>query len=195
MPLGVPRLGNGPAPALTAPGIVAARCNPFGHSVGKGGDRGPRHLMGGLYPAAYEGGKKWYCANRVDGRYRMTCQCDPPHRGQEMPLCYAHVAMIGRRMAGVCPPCVMPPAALELHQRINAAQAGVTLLMRRGAPREVVAAGVAEVDGLSAMMTELVLRGIAHKCRLTLAEVSLWMTSLTGSPTMRRSVTSRPVTR
>ncbi len=157
---------------LAAPGIIVARCNPFGHGVGRGGDRGPKHLMGGLYSAAYEGAKKWYCPRPVDGRYRMVCQCDPPHRGQEMPLCYGHVAQIGRRMSGVCPPCVMPPAALELHQRINGAQAVVTALMRRGASREVVAQAVAEVDGLSAMMTELVLRGIAHKCQLTLTEVS-----------------------
>lgn len=157
---------------IISPGFVVARCNPFGHGVGPGGDRGPRHLMGGLYPAAYEGAKKWYCPQPVDGRYRMSCQCDPPHRGQVMDLCYGHVQQIGRRMSGVCPPCVMPPQALELHQRINGAQAGVQLLMRGGAPREVVAAAVAEVDSLSAMMTELVLRGVAHKCRLTLTEVS-----------------------
>lgn len=164
----VPRLGNGPSAAGTATGIVVARCNPFGH----GTDRGPKHLMGGLYSAAYEGAQKWFCPNRVDGRYRMTCQCDPPHRGQVMDLCTAHVAQIGRRMSGVCPPCVMPPVALELHQRIQGAQAGVTRLMRGGAPREVVARAVAEVDGLSDMMTELVRRGVAHRCQLTLTEVS-----------------------
>jgi hypothetical protein len=150
------------------PAIVAARCNPFGHAT----DRGPRHLMGGLYGPAYEGAKKWYCLNRVDGRYRMTCQCDPPHRGQVMDLCYEHVRMITKRMSGVCPPCVMPPAALELHGRIQAAQAGVTLLMRGGADPGVIQRAVSEADQLGHMMTELVLRGIAHRCQLTLTEVS-----------------------
>jgi hypothetical protein len=47
--------------APEAPGVAVERCNPFGHSTGKGGDRGPRHLMGGLYSAAHEGEKKWFC--------------------------------------------------------------------------------------------------------------------------------------
>jgi hypothetical protein len=177
MPGQLARLGNGPSAAGSAPGIVVARCNPFGH----GTDRGPKHLMGGLYSAAYEGAQKWFCPNRVDGRYRMTCQCDPPHRGQVMDLCIAHVAQIGRRMSGVCPPCVMPPAALELHQRIQAAQAGVTLLMRGRAPREVVQRAVSEADQLGEMMNELVVRGIAHRCQLTLTEVSLCRSRSTGS--------------
>jgi hypothetical protein len=160
------------APRLEAPGIAVVRCNPFGHSTGRGGDRGPRHLMGGLYGAEYEGAKKWFCPNPADGRYRMTCQCDPPHRGQEMPLCYQHVRMIGKRMAGICPPCVMPPAALELHQRITAAQAGVVILMRGGAPHDVVQRAVSQAEQLGQQMTELVLRGIAHRCQLTVTEVS-----------------------
>jgi hypothetical protein len=168
----LPRLGNGPAPAGMAPGIIVARCNPFGHTTGPGGDRGPRHLMGGLYSAAYEGEKKWYCPNRVDGRYRMTCQCDPPHRGQEMPLCYSHVAMIGRRMSGICPPCVMPPEARALHQLIQDAQALAAGYAAQGAPREIVRAAVDRADDLGLQMNELVVRGIAHRCRLTLTEVS-----------------------
>lgn len=160
-----------PGPA-EAPGIIVVRCNPFGHTTGRGGDRGPRHLMGGLYGPAYEGAKKWYCPNPADGRYRMTCACG--HRGQEMPLCYSHVAMIGRRMAGICPPCVMPPEALALHQRIQAAQAGAVMLMRGGADRETIARAVSEADQLGLMMTELVERGIAHRCRLMLTEISLW---------------------
>ena len=158
--------------AYEAPGVAVVRCNPFGHSNGRGGDRGPRHLMGGLYSPAYEGDKKWFCPNPADGRYRMTCQCDPPHRGQIMHLCYSHVAMIGKRMAGICPPCVMPPAALELHQRITTAQAGAALLVQIGAPPGAIAQAVAEADQLGLMMTELVTRGVAHRCQLTVTEVS-----------------------
>jgi hypothetical protein len=172
----IPRLGNGRPAAGTAPGIIVARCNPFGHSVGRGGDNGPRHLMGGLYSAAHEGAKKWYCTNPVDGRYRMTCQCDPPHRGQEMPLCYSHVQQIGRRMSGVCPPCVMPPQARALHELIQAAQGLAAGYARQGAPAEIVRAAVARADDLGLQMTELVLRGVCHRCQLTLTEVSLWPT-------------------
>jgi hypothetical protein len=174
MPAGqfVPALPGPQSGLFGAPGIVMARCNPFGHSVGRGGDRGPRHLMGGLYSAAYEGAKKWFCENPADGRYRMTCQCDPPHRGQEMLLCYSHVAQIGRRMAGVCPPCVMPVEARALHELIQAAQGLAAGYARQGAPAEIVRAAVAKADDLSLQMNELVLRGIAHRCQLTLTEVS-----------------------
>lgn len=156
----------------SAYGLIAARCNPFGHSSGPGGDRGPKHLMGGLYSAAYEGAKKWVCENRSDGRYRMTCQCDPPHRGQLMELCYPHVAQIGRRMAGVCPPCVMPPEARALHQLIQDAQSLAAGYAAQGAPAEIVRAAVDRADDFGLQMTELVLRGIAHRCQLTLTEVS-----------------------
>lgn len=161
-----------PAGSGAAPGIIVVRCNPFGHTTGRGGDRGPRHLMGGLYSAAYEGAKKWYCPNPAEGRYRMTCQCDPPHRGQEMPLCYPHVAMISRRMAGICPPCVMPPEALALHERVQAAQAGAAILIRARAGRDLIDRAVSEAEQLGQMMNELVARGIAHRCRLTLTEIS-----------------------
>jgi hypothetical protein len=106
----------------------------------------------------------------ADGRYRMACACG--HVGQVMPLCYAHVAMIGKRQAGVCPPCVMPPEALELHERIKRAQGRVALLVAIGAPPAEVSAAVSAAEGLGLMMTDLVIRGIAHRCPLHLTEVS-----------------------
>lgn len=169
---------GGKVPGLTiltsdgAPAIHVVKCNPYGHSTGTGGDRGPRHLLGGLYGPQYEGPQKWRCENNADGRYRMTCQCDPPHRGQEMPLCYPHVRMIGRRQAGVCPPCVMPPQALALHEEIQRAGGRVSALYRAGADPALIQAAISRYDDLGAMMTELVLRGIAHKCPLTLTEIS-----------------------
>jgi hypothetical protein len=151
-------------------GILLARCNPYGHSTGRGGDRGPRHLGGGLWGPEYEGRQKWTCTSLADGRYRMTCRCG--HVGQVMPLCYQHVAMISKRQAGICPPCVMPPAALELHERIQRAQGHAATLAMLGADPAAVAAAVAQAEGLGAMMTDLVTRGIAHRCPLTLTEVS-----------------------
>lgn len=188
---GPPPMPHGPV-QWAAPGLAVVRCNPFGHSTGRGGDRGPRHLMGGLYGPQYEGDKKWFCPNRADGRYRMTCQCDPPHRGQEMPLCYPHVAMIGKRMAGICPPCVMPPEALALHERIQAAQAGAVMLARGGADRATVGRAIAEAEQLGLMMTDLVKRGVAHRCPLTLTEVSLWPCWYTGSNSRATCAAPRP---
>jgi len=158
------------SPAPGAPGIILGRCNPFGHTTGRGGDRGPRHLLGGLYGAEYEGPVKWECRNPADGIYVMTCECG--HRGQRMPLCYPHVRMIGKRQAGTCPPCVMPPAALELHEAIGRARTTVLLLNEGGAPRDRVLAAISREEDLSAAMTDLYLRGIIHRCPLTLTEIS-----------------------
>jgi hypothetical protein len=80
--------------------------------------------------------------------------------------------MIGKRSAGVCPPCVMPPEALELHERIRAAQGRAATLAMLGAEPAAVAAAVGVAEQLGAMMTDLVIRGIAHRCPLTLTEVS-----------------------
>jgi hypothetical protein len=156
------------APAV--PAVLTGRCNPFGHSTGRGGDAGPRHLAGGLYTAAYEGAQKWFCPNAADGRYRMSCACG--HVGQEMKLCYAHVAMITRRMSRVCPPCVMPPQALALHEQVSSAQAAVGRLMLGRADPLAIRAAIAQVEDLGRMMNELVERGVAHKCPLTLTEIS-----------------------
>ena len=156
------------AAARGAPGITVVRCNPYGH----GTMRGPRHLMGGLYGPQYEGPKKWECRAPMDGYWRMTCQCDPPHRGQRMPLCYAHVREIGRRQAGTCPPCVMPPAALALHEDIQRAQGRVYALYQAGADPAILQAAVTRHEDLSAAMTDLYVRGIIHRCPLILTEVS-----------------------
>lgn len=159
------------AAAPEAPaGILLGRCNPYGHSTGRGGDAGPRHLGGGLWGPEFEGRQKWQCTNLADGRYRM--ECGHGHRGQVMPLCYAHVAMISKRQAEVCPPCVMPPEALELHEAITRAQGHVAALVAMGAGPEYVRAAVARAEALGAAMTDLVVRGIAHRCHLTLTEVS-----------------------
>jgi len=158
------------SPGVEVPAVHLLRCNPYGHSTGPGGDSGPRHLMGGLYGPEYEGPEKWVCRSHADGWYRMTCQCG--HRGQKMPLCQPHVEMISRRQSGVCPPCVMPPAARELHEAIQRAQAAVVALQWAGADRDTLRAGISRAENLSAEMTDLYLRGIIHKCPLTLTEVS-----------------------
>jgi hypothetical protein len=155
---------------LAAPAVHLLRCNPYGHSTGPGGDRGPKHLMGGLYGPQYEGPQKWACESFADGWYVMTCGCG--HKGQRMPLCYPHVMMIGRRQSGICPPCVMPPGARELWEDIQRAQAAVVALHLKGAPASQIKAGVDRAENLSLEMTGMYLRGLIHRCPLTLTEVS-----------------------
>lgn len=156
---------------VEAPGVILARCNPYGHTTGRGGARGPKHLLGGLYGPEYEGEIKWECRNPADGTYRMTCECE--HRGQEMLLCYEHVRMIGKRQAGICPPCVMPPEARELHEAIGRARTDVLRLTGMpGISRDYLLAAIGRENDLSTAMTELYLRGIIHRCPLTLTEIS-----------------------
>lgn len=153
---------------LAAPAVIIQRCNPFGHASQFGG--GPRHLMGGLYDARYEGRIKWECTNPATGRYRMTCRCE--HQGQVMPLCTAHVYMIQKRMAGICPRCVMPPEALALFEDIKRTQGNVIALHARGAERPVILAAITRAEELGQMMNDLVIRGIAHRCPLIVSEIS-----------------------
>lgn len=161
------------SPASNPPGPPALhleRCNPYGHTTGRGGDRGPRHLLGGLYGPEYEGAKKWVCENLADGYWVMTCACG--HKGQRMPLCYPHVAMISKRQSQICPPCVMPPAARALYEDITRAQAHVVALHLAEAPGEQIRAGVSIAEGLALEMTLMYEQGFIHRCPLTLTEVS-----------------------
>ena len=84
-------------------------CNPYGYEddrmVVLGGTRDPQR-------EAYQ----WQCRNYADARYWMTCANG--HRGR-VTLCYGHVWMIGRRQAGLCPRCALPPRARELEERCN----------------------------------------------------------------------------
>ena len=145
--------------------VVAVRCDPFGH----GTDRGPRHLMGGLFGAAYEGPWKWRCLNTADGRFIMTCPYG--HQGDPRYLCYPHVMMITRRMSGVCTRCALPPEARELwedQQRYSgmlarAKEAGDYAELRRVLSR---------LDDLGRLSVEQVQRGIVRKVPMRLEEIS-----------------------
>lgn len=150
-----------------APAVHLLRCNPYGHSTGAGGDRGPKHLMGGLYGPQYEGGMKWQCQSAADGWYVMTCRCG--HKGQRMPLCGPHVLEIGRRQSSVCPPCAMPPRARELHEAIGRARSAIVSAHMMGWS---TAEAVSRHEALAVEMTELYHRGIIHRCPLILSEVS-----------------------
>ena len=145
--------------------IVAVRCDPFGH----GTDRGPRHLMGGLFAAAYEGPYKWQCANKADGRFVMLCPYG--HQGEPRHLCYAHVQMIGKRMSGVCTRCALPPEALELWEDLGRYRGMMVAASRAGDEYEIkrLESKLKDLDRLSA---EQVQRGIVRKVQMRLEEIS-----------------------
>jgi hypothetical protein len=137
---------------------TGAWCDPFGYESDV-------RVLGGTHDAKHER-HVWYCRNRADGRYRMTCVNG--HSGT-VRLCYAHVQMITRRMSGLCPACAFPPRFRDLDetcQRLTAEWFG----MLPGRQRAEVGRRLEE---LREMMTEMYQRGeIRTGAPLTLTEVS-----------------------
>jgi hypothetical protein len=109
------------------PTLLHEQCNPYGH----GTDRGPRHLLGGVYGPEYEGKYKWTCERPAQGRFTFVCAVG--HRGVPTPLCYAHVEEITKRMSQLCPACAFPPEARELTESIETCQRQLAVLNNRGA--------------------------------------------------------------
>lgn len=168
---------------MTGTGLLTARCDPFGAESRV-------QLLGGLYPESHVGKIMWHCSSRADGRWRMTCtggaygerrapdgglvaaySCDGGHQGQVMPLCLAHVAMLRKRSAGLCPACAWPPKARALTEAMQARQGDIAEAARLG-----LYAAAARLQGtleqLQAGMNEMVAAGLVHKCPLRLTEVS-----------------------
>ena len=108
-PYGLPaELDNTPRWLSDRSAGVGAFCDPFGYESDV-------RVLGGVADPGREK-HSWYCRNRADGRYMMTCQAG--HRGY-MRLCYPHVYMITKRMNGICPRCAFPPAVRELTEAIE----------------------------------------------------------------------------
>lgn len=145
--------------------VVTVKCDPFGH----GTDRGPRHLMGGLFGTSYEGPYKWQCPNRADGRFVMTCPHG--HKGEPRYLCYAHVAMITRRMSGVCTACALPAEARELWEDQQRYSGMLAAARHAGDQREVTRL-LSRLDDIGRKSVEQVQRGIARKVPMRLEEIS-----------------------
>lgn len=141
------------------PGHGYGRCNPFGYETGS------MSVLGGLRDPKHEK-HIWYCRNHAEGRYQMTCVNG--HRGT-MVLCRAHVMMIRRRMAGLCPACAMPPQARSLEESMNRLMAEISC---EPDPARRYQMG-ARLEDLRAQMSELVERGIVSTgAPLRLTEVS-----------------------
>lgn len=142
-------------------GVLVRRCDPFGHESG-----GPRRLEGGFYGPEALGPHMWHCQARADARYRYTCRCG--HQGPAQWLCNGHVMMIRRRMSGVCPPCAHPPAEIELQAQMEH--------VRQSASPAMSAVELLGIEGklwdLQDRLNALVRRGLVHRCRVALGEVS-----------------------
>ncbi len=169
-----------------APGIAVERCNPFGHAT----DKGPKHLMGGMYGPQYEGKIKWVCKAPATGRYRMECRCDALRHvpAPVMPLCLHHLAMIRKRMSDACTTCMLPQRNIELANEYLAVQDLLRTAQLDGAPEARLLALVSRLNRIGEQIHEMTCqaclvpgalphdhprdRPMAHKCKLTLVEVS-----------------------
>lgn len=155
-------------------GMLGQRCNPYGF----GTDAGPRHVMGGLFPASraardlvLEDGQHGIgvCERLADGWYVMRCPAG--HHGPRMPLCYPHVAQIQKRMAATCTACVMPAESRQLWEDQEAA----TVQLRRAyAARDhrEIARLQARIEDIGVAQVELTRRGLTPRRPLRLEEVS-----------------------
>lgn len=146
------------------PAFTQARCNPYGHESG-----GPRHLFGGLFSASHEGPYKWTCESRADGRYVMSCEYG--HTGPVISLCYAHVYMIGKRMAGVCTRCAMPPEARDVWEDLQRQYTRFSQARQAGDQRAMQSIAL-RIEDLNQLSVEQVLRGVVRKTSMQLREIS-----------------------
>lgn len=148
-------------------GYGVARCNPYGHAT----DRGPKHLLGGIYGPEYEGHVKWECPNPAAGRFYM--QCETGHRGPLVDLCIPHVRMITRRQSGLCTRCAWPPEAIAIEMDIRSGQNTLRELLDAGAWESSYAAQVRrKLWAMTYRMDELVQSGRIRKRPLRLIEAS-----------------------
>jgi len=142
-------------------GVLVRRCDPFGYESG-----GPRHLEGGFYGLEALGPHLWKCTARADARYNYCCRCG--HKGRQAWLCNGHRAMIAQRMSGVCPPCAHPPAEIEIQAQMNAVRQSATI----GLGYTQLTALEGKLWDLQDRLNRLVERGLVHRCRVQLVEVS-----------------------
>ena len=154
--------------------LLHQRCDPYGY----GSDRGPRHLMGGVFGPEYAGRDLilkdglhgiGVCERAADGWYHMICPVG--HQGPKMPLCYAHKAMIERRMAATGTACVMPPESRELWEDQRRAEESLRRAYQAG-DGAAVRAIQARIEDIGAQQVELTRRGLTPKRPMRLVEVS-----------------------
>jgi hypothetical protein len=154
--------------------LLHERCNPYGF----GTDRGPKHLMGGVFGPEYAGRDLvlqdglhgiGICERNADGWYVM--QCPAGHTGPRMPLCYQHVQMIAKRMAGCCTACVMPPESRELWEAQRSCEEQLRGALAARDDREARRLQARIMD-IGEQQVELTRRGLTPRRPLKLTEVS-----------------------
>jgi len=115
-------------------------------------------------------------------------ECPGGHRGQVMPLCGTHareftvgppkpgydrslapVGQVGGTVSNqMCPACMWPKDAGQLHHLMEALQAEMAQTMLIDRRRDMAA----RLETMKTRMDELHLTGVIHKCPLRLTEVS-----------------------
>jgi len=170
---------------MTGTGLLTEICDPYGAESGI-------KLLGGLYPENQVGRIMWHCSNHAAARYRMICQggeygsrtapdggsvagyvCDGGHQGQIMPLCLDHRREIAKRQSEACPRCLYPESTVPLFKRIEVLTQQITAITSSPFVNySHLARLTSQQDQLMAEGDELIARGIVHKCRLSLVEVS-----------------------
>ena len=154
--------------------LLHTRCNPYGF----GTDRGPRHLMGGVFGPEYAGRDLvladgmhgiGICERPADGWFIMVCPAQ--HSGPKMPLCYPHVGMIQKRMAATCTACVMPPESRELWEEQRAVENQLRGALHARDDRAVRRLK-ARIDDIGRAQVDLTNRGLTPRRPLRLVEVS-----------------------
>lgn len=164
-------------------GLLVQSCEAYENKAGEG----PKHLEGGFYDLRSLGPHVWTCRARADGLYRVECACTRgerevppaqhplPHR-KDTWLCNGHLSMIRKRGSGVCPPCVHPPAELEIQEAMNYTREAARALLPNARSLADVALiqskAEAKLWDLQESLNQLVARGIVHRCPVTLREVS-----------------------
>lgn len=150
------------------------RCNPYGYAT----DAGPKHLMGGMFSAAYAGRQTTerdgihgpaVCERPADRRSRLVCPNG--HAGPVMDLCAHHAQEIMDRMAQCCTRCVWPDEARGVNEACDWIMAEMAAAR---AARDLVRYKQLEasLDDHARQMDELVARGVIAKVPMKLVEVS-----------------------
>lgn len=154
--------------------LLQTRCNPYGY----GSDRGPRHLMGGVFGPEFAGNDLvledgvhgiGVCERDAAGWYVMTCPVG--HTGPKMPLCVPHVAMITRRMAATCTACVMPPESRALWEEQRSAEDSLRRAYHAH-DQAAVARIQQRIEDIGKAQVELTRRGLTPRRPMRLVEVS-----------------------
>src|SRR5258708_25260762 len=120
----------------------------------------------------------------------MECRCDALRHvpAPVMPLCLHHLAMIRKRMSDACTTCMLPQRKIEVANEYLGVQDSLRTAQLDGVPEPRLLALVSRLNRIGEQIPEMTCqaclvpgalphdpprdRPMAHKCKLTLVEVS-----------------------